>query len=104
MCRVEPLAAPSTYCAQVPLPDDQMKVSARARRDEGPRLRIRRVFNRDFGVYGVRKVRRQLGREDVAVARCIVARPMRRMGLQGVVRRQAAKKSIVTHRTVACSV
>ena len=40
----------------------------------------------NFGVYGVRKVWRQLGREGNEVARCTVARLMRQMGLQGVVR------------------
>jgi transposase InsO family protein len=37
-------------------------------------------------VYGVRKVWNQLKREGQAVARCTVARLMRRLGLAGVVR------------------
>ncbi|MBA9070210.1 transposase InsO family protein [Methylobacterium sp. RAS18] len=37
-------------------------------------------------VYGVRKVWRQLSREEIAVARCTVARLMRVIGLQGIVR------------------
>ena len=43
---------------------------------------IRRVYDEHFQVYGVRKVWRQLRGEGVAVARCTVARLMRRMGLQ----------------------
>ena len=43
------------------------------------------------GVYGVRKVWRQLRREGVTVARCTVARLMRRLGLQGAVRGRRAK-------------
>ena len=39
-----------------------------------------------FGVYGARKVWRQLQREGVAVARCTVERLMRQEGLKGVVR------------------
>ena len=35
---------------------------------------------------GARKIWRQLGREGIAVARCTVARLMRTMDLQGVVR------------------
>ena len=55
---------------------------------------IRRVFEANFGVYGVRKVWRQLGREGVSVARCTVARLMRQMGLRGVVRGKEARTTI----------
>ena len=41
------------------------------------------------GVYGARKVWRQLGREGVLVARCTVERLMRDMGLRGVMRGEA---------------
>jgi len=44
------------------------------------------VFEANFRVYGVRKVWRQLQREDFDVARCTVARLMRAMGLEGVTR------------------
>ena len=44
------------------------------------------MFDENFGVHGVRKVRRQLGREGTPVARYTVARLTRRMGLRGVVR------------------
>ena len=44
------------------------------------------MWEDNFGVYGARKVWRQLRREGVAVARCTVARLMRAMGLQGAVR------------------
>jgi transposase InsO family protein len=37
-----------------------------------------------FGVYGARKVWRQLHREGIAVARCTVERLMRELGLEGV--------------------
>ena len=40
----------------------------------------------NFGVYGVRKVWRQMLRDGTRVARCTVARLMRKMGLKGVVR------------------
>ena len=52
---------------------------------------IRRVYDEHFQVYGVRKVWRQLRGEGVAVARCTVARLMRRMGLQGAVRGRRVK-------------
>jgi transposase InsO family protein len=73
---------------------DPTKASARARRDGELCPEIRRVFDENFAVYGVRKVWRQLGRENVTVARCTVARLMRQMGLQGVVRGKAARTTI----------
>src|SRR5689334_8467647 len=69
ICRVLPIA-PSTYHARVGRRADPAKASSRARRDVGLRAEIRRVFEANFGVYGVRKVWRQLGREGVSVARC----------------------------------
>ena len=38
----------------------------------------------NFGVYGARKVWRQLNREGISVARCTVKRLMRELHLQGV--------------------
>ena len=64
------------------------------RRDVALRGEIRRVWEENFGVYGVRKVWRQLGREGVSVARCTVARLMRQMGLQGIVRGKSVRTTI----------
>lgn len=47
---------------------------------------IQRVWDENQKVYGVRKVWLQLKREGFVVARCTVARLMRKMGLRGVVR------------------
>lgn len=55
---------------------------------------IRRVFDENFRVYGVRKVWRQLGREGKSVARCTVARLMREMGLQGAIRGKQVKTTV----------
>jgi putative transposase len=52
------------------------------------------VYDENYQVYGVRKVWRQLGREGIAVARCTVARLMRTMGLQGVVRGKTVRTTI----------
>ena len=41
---------------------------------------IERVFDENFGVYGVRKVWRQLLREGHQVARCTGARLMKSLG------------------------
>ena len=80
ICRVLPIA-PSTYhAAKRRLP------SARALRDEELKAEIARVHAEHFGVYGARKVWRQLHREGIAVARCTVERLLRELGLRGAVR------------------
>ena len=93
ICRVLPIA-PSTYHARMAQQADPAKASARARRDVALRAEIRHVFEGNFGVYGVRKVWRQLGRDGVSVARCTVARLMRQMGLRGVIRGKEARTTI----------
>ena len=93
ICRVLPIA-PSTYYARVAQRIDPAKALARARRDVGLRAEIRRAFEANFGVYGVRKLWRQLSREGVSVARCTVARLMRQMGLRGVVRGKETRTTI----------
>jgi transposase InsO family protein len=55
---------------------------------------IARVDAENLGVYGARKVWRQLRREDVEVARCTVQRVMHAMGLQGAVRGKAVKTTV----------
>ena len=68
ICRVLPIA-PSTYHAHVAKRVDPSRLSARARRDDVLMPEVRRVFDENFGVYGVRKVWRQLKRESHDVAR-----------------------------------
>src|SRR6266852_9862490 len=65
---------------------DPQRRPARARRDDELGEHIRRVGQENREVYGVRKVWKQLRREGQAVARCTVARLMRRLGLAGVMR------------------
>ena len=55
---------------------------------------IRRVHEANFGVYGARKVWRQLAREGIVVARCTVERLMRQMGLRGAVRGKETRTTI----------
>jgi len=93
ICRVLPIA-PSTYYAHAARRADPSKLPTRARSDAALIVEIRRVFEANFCVYGVRKVWRQLGREGIMVARCIVARLMRALGLQGVVRGKRVRTTI----------
>jgi transposase InsO family protein len=87
ICRVLPIA-PSTYHAA------RRPASARAARDSKLQTEIARVHAEQFGVYGARKVWRQLHREGIAVARCTVERLMRRLGLEGVRRGKAHKTTM----------
>jgi putative transposase len=93
ICRVLPIA-PSTYRAQAARRRDPAKLPARARRDAALMPEIERVFEENFRVYGVRKVWRQLKREGHDLARCTVARLMRSMGLQGVIRGKPVRTTI----------
>ena len=78
ICRVMEFA-PSTYWAARSRPP-----SERALRDELLKPEIRRVHKENYGVYGVRKLWKQLNREGIKVARRTVARLMRALGLRGV--------------------
>ena len=90
ICKVLPIA-PSTYHADAAKRADPGKLSARARRDADLQTEIKRVWDANFQVYGVRKVWRQLQREAIAAPRCQVARLMKRMGLAGAVRGKTVK-------------
>jgi transposase InsO family protein len=93
ICKVLPIA-PSTYHVHAAHRSDPARASARAQRDKTLYIEIRRVFEENFRVYGVRKVWRQLGREGIAVARCTVTRLMRRMGLRGAVRGRSTRTTV----------
>jgi putative transposase len=79
ICKVLPIAL-STYHAHVARCADPAKRAARDKRDAAPEARVRRVFDDNFHVNGVRKVWRQLRRENHEVARCTVERLMRDIG------------------------
>ncbi|TDR33600.1 putative transposase [Tahibacter aquaticus] len=90
ICKVLPIA-PSTYYAHAARRADPELRSNRARRDDALCGEIRRVWDANKQVYGVRKVWRQLLREGFHVARCTVARLMKRRGLVGVIRGKVVK-------------
>jgi putative transposase len=87
--------APSTYYATRRRPP-----SARSRRDQELKVEIRRVHAANFGVYGARKVWRQLHREGIVVARCTVERLMGELGLAGV-RRGKSRRTTTPEPTAA---
>jgi putative transposase len=88
ICRVLDVPT-STYYAH-----KQHQPSVRDQRDTALKVEIRRVWEASRGVYGARKVWRQLGREGVQVARCTVERLMGELGLHGVVRGRRKRTTI----------
>jgi putative transposase len=93
---VEPICqvlevAPSTYYAATSRP-----TSARQLRDEELKVEIARVHKENFGVYGVEKIWRQVNREDIRVGRDRVARLMRELDLEGVVRGKRKRTTVTS--------
>jgi putative transposase len=91
---VEPICetlqvAPSTYYSAKARPPCRRRVT-----DEALKAEIRRVHAANYGVYGARKVWRQLNREGIAIARCRTERLMRQMGLAGRVRGKKKRTTV----------
>ena len=93
ICRVLEIA-PSTYHAHARRRSQPETAPPRVQRDVELMQEIRRVFDENFQVYGVRKVWRQLRREGFDVARCTVARLMKKMALQGVIRGRRVRTTV----------
>jgi putative transposase len=93
--------APSTYHDHIAKRRDLSRLSVRATRDVALKPEITRVFKKNFEVYGVRKVWRQLKRESLDVARCTVETLMKEMGLQGVIRGKPVRTTF-NDKTSAC--
>ncbi len=94
ICKVLPIA-PSTYYERKAREADPGRLPARAKRDAVLVAEMDRIWRENFEVYGVRKMWRQLKRENTVVAKCTVERLMREMGLRGVVRGRKFKTTIV---------
>jgi len=93
ICAQLPIA-PSQYYEQKAREADPVRLPPRWRRERALQPEIRRVYEENFGVYGARKVWRQLGREGIAVARCTIERLMHELGLHGVVRGRKRRTTI----------
>lgn len=90
----ELLIAPATYYEAKAREANPERLPPRLQRDRALVSEIRRVHEENFGVYGARKVWRQLAREEIVVARCTVERLMRSLGLEGVVRGRKCRTTI----------
>lgn len=79
--------APSTYYAA-----KTRASSARSVRDAQLVEQIRAVHEANLGVYGARKIRAELSREGIRVARCTVERLMKAEGLRGITREKVVRR------------
>lgn len=93
ICKHLPIA-PSTYYDHLAKRANPDLLSDRAKRDKALRPEIERVWEQNYKVYGVRKVWHQMRREGFDVARCTVARLMKDLGLEGVIRGKKARTTI----------
>jgi putative transposase len=85
--------APSTYYAAKKREENP---PARDARDETLKEEILRVWKeKGRGVYGARKVWRELTREGIEVARCTVERLMRELGIAGAAARRKRPRTTV---------
>ena len=100
MCRVLNIA-PSTWHAHAAARANPDLRSKRAQEDERLSAAILRVHEENFGVYGARKVWRQLLREGFNAGRDRVARLMHRQGLEGV-RRGRRVRTTLSDKTAPC--
>lgn len=93
ICRALQIA-PSGYWRHAQRQRQPERRSERAKRDEHLMPHIERIWQANHGVYGARKLWRQMLREGMAVARCTVERLMGRLGLRGVTRGKAVRTTV----------
>ncbi len=94
ICKVLQIA-PSGYRRYAALQRTPQRRCDRVIRDEALTPQIERVWHGNMhGVYGARKVWRQLRREGMSVARCTVERLMRKQGLRGARRGKTVRTTV----------
>ncbi|WP_112324390.1 IS3 family transposase [Oceanibium sediminis] len=93
ICKHLPIA-PSTFYDHMARRANPDLLSDRARRDMTLKPEIERVWEQNYKVYGVRKVWHQMRREGFDVARCTVARLMKDLGLEGIIRGKKHRTTI----------
>jgi len=95
ICALLPIA-PSTYYENKAQRMDPDKRSKRQKSDDLWQIEIKRVWDANQKVYGARKVWIQLKREKHRVAKCTIARLMRKMGLVGTTRGPGKRTTIAS--------
>ena len=93
ICKVLPIAQ-STFYAHAAIARNPDLASDRAKRDADLSPEVKRVWEQNNEVYGIQKVWHQLQREEFSVARCTVARLMKRLDIKGVIRGKVQKTTV----------
>jgi len=93
ICKILQIAPSTWYDHQAKRRNLSLR-SDRDLMDEALQPEIKRVFETNHQLYGVRKVWHALRREGFDVARCTVARLMRDMGLRGAVRGKKLRTTV----------
>ena len=86
--------APLPYCERKARQADPSRLLKRIQRDASLCEEADRVWHENRGVYGARKVSKQLRREDIPVARCTVERLMKKLGIAGATRGRRFRTTI----------
>ena len=100
ICKVFPIAQSTFYAHQAIIRNPDL-ASDRAKRDAELSPEIKRVWEENNEVYGIRKIWHQMQREKFQVARCTVARLMKRQSIHGVIRGKAKKTTVPPSRDIA---
>ena len=87
ICKVLPIA-------QSAIARDPDLASDRAKRDVILSPEVKRVWEENSEVYGIRKVWHQLQREEFVIARRTVARLIKRLDIHGVIRGKVQKTTV----------
>ena len=98
--KVLPIAQ-STFHAHAAIVKNPDLASDRAKREAVFSPGIKRVREENNEVHGVRKVWHRLQREAFSVARCTVARLMKRLDIRGVIRGKVQKTTVPPSRDIA---
>jgi putative transposase len=93
ICKVLPIAQSTFYAHQAIIRNPDL-ASDRAKRDADLRPEIKRVWEENNEVYGIRKVWHQLQGVEFTIARCTVVRLMKRLDIHGVIRGKVQKTTM----------
>jgi putative transposase len=96
---VEPICETLQFASRTYYAAKRRPPCARSVRDEVLKVEVARVFRENRRVYGADKVWTQLNREGHVVARCTVERLMGDLGLRGVTRGRAWKRTTISDDT-----
>ncbi|SHJ89826.1 Transposase InsO and inactivated derivatives [Shimia gijangensis] len=87
--------APAPFYDHLAIRANPSHLSDRAKRDAEFKPEIEPVFEENLKVYGVRTIWHQMRREGFYILRCTVARLMKDIGIEGVIRGKKPKTTVL---------